>query len=133
MRRAIIAALAIPLAAVAATPPIVEAAHRGDRAAAKRLVAEKVDVNAPGPDGATALHEAARQDDVEMARLLIEGGANVDVANRYGVRPLSIAAANGSTLASTGLVKPWFRAQVLSPGKTLGKTPTANNNLALAA
>ena len=39
----------------------------------------------------------------------------------------------GGDLASTGLVKPWLRAQVLSPGKTLGKNPTANNNLALAA
>jgi hypothetical protein len=36
-------------------------------------------------------------------------------------------------LASTGSVKLWLRAQVLSPGKTLGKDTTANNNLALAA
>jgi hypothetical protein len=35
--------------------------------------------------------------------------------------------------APAGLVKLWPRAQVLSPGKSLGKTTTANNNLALAA
>jgi hypothetical protein len=39
----------------------------------------------------------------------------------------------GGDLASTGSVKPWLRAQVPSPGKTLGKITTANSNLALAA
>jgi ankyrin repeat protein len=64
--------------------------------AAQQLSASRAEVNAPGPDGATALHEAAKRDDVEMAARLIGAGANVDAANRYGVRPLSIAATNGS-------------------------------------
>ena len=40
---------------------------------------------------------------------------------------------HGGDLDSTGSVKLWLRAQVQSPGKTLGKIITANSNLALAA
>lgn len=36
-------------------------------------------------------------------------------------------------MASTGSVTLWLRAQVLGPGKTLGKLTTANTELALAA
>ena len=48
------------------------------------------------PDGTTALHWAARWDDLEMADLLIRAGANVKAANRFGATPLSLACMNGS-------------------------------------
>jgi ankyrin repeat protein len=48
-------------------------------------------VNAPQPDGATALHWAAYEDDLSLARLLTDAGAAVDVGNDYGVTPLSLA------------------------------------------
>jgi hypothetical protein len=40
---------------------------------------------------------------------------------------------HGGDLDSTGSVKLWLRAQLLSAGKTLGKITTANTELALAA
>ena len=44
-----------------------------------------------------------------------------------------IPVAHGGDLDSTGSVKLWLRAQLLSAGKTLGKITTANTELALAA
>ncbi len=63
--------------------------------AARTQIAAKADVNAPQPDGTTALHWAAHFDDLEAARLLVNAGANVKAANRYGVTPLLEACANG--------------------------------------
>jgi len=53
-------------------------------------------VNAAQVDGMTALHWAVYQDDLETAKTLVEAGADVNTANRYGVRPLSIACTNGN-------------------------------------
>jgi ankyrin repeat protein len=47
-------------------------------------------------DGSTALHAAALHDDVDLAKSLIDAGADVAAATRYRVTPLSLAAANGS-------------------------------------
>jgi len=130
MKRLIVA-LAIPLVLAAVTPPIVDAARHGDHAAARRLLTERVDINAPGPDGATALHEAAKQDDVEMAGLLIGAGANVDAANRYGVRPLSIAATNGSARMIELLLKAKADPEAaMGEGETALMTAARSGNLA---
>ena len=56
------------------------------------------DVNAIQPDGATAVHWAAYQDDPEMVRLLVGAGADPDVANELGVTPLVLACANGNPI-----------------------------------
>lgn len=68
----------------------------GDRTGAIALLKQHIDVNAPEPDGATALHWAVRGDDRDMADRLIKAGANVKAANRYGVTPLYLACVNGS-------------------------------------
>ena len=86
---------------------LVEALKRHDTAAAKALLRQKVDVNAPSADGATALHWAAHWNDVDLARLLMRARAKVDAANELGVTPLSLACENGSppmveTLLSAG-------------------------------
>ena len=44
----------------------------------------------------TALHWAARNNDVATARALVRAGASVKAATRYGVTPLTLAAQNGS-------------------------------------
>ncbi|MBV9503650.1 MAG: ankyrin repeat domain-containing protein [Acidobacteriia bacterium] len=77
-------------------PRLADAAQKGDRAAVRSLVEQKVDVNEPLPDGTTALHWAVRVDDLETADLLLHAGANVKAADRYGLTPLSLACANGS-------------------------------------
>src|SRR5262245_60770589 len=51
----------------------------------------------PDADGTTALHWAAYQNDLAIARLLLDAGADATAANRYGVRPLSLACLTGNT------------------------------------
>jgi uncharacterized protein len=77
------------------TSAIADAARQKNSAAVKALLANHVDVNAPQPDGTTALHWAVNQDDVDMVKLLLKAGANAKAANRYGVTPLSLACTNG--------------------------------------
>lgn len=81
--------------AVAGDERLAEAVRNGDHAAVRALV-EGDDVDAPAPDGTTALHWAVRQDRAGIARLLLRAGADANAANRYGVTPLSLAGTNGN-------------------------------------
>lgn len=74
---------------------LVEAAKDRNRVVVRALLKQHVDVNAAQPDGATALHWAAHWDDFDTTDLLIRAGAKVNVANDYGITPLSLACANG--------------------------------------
>jgi ankyrin repeat protein len=97
--------LAVPSPGSAASESAVMAAARsGDVAALRKLVAQRVDVNAAEPDGTTPLHWAAHNDSVEAADLLIRAGANVKAANRYGVTPLWAACTNGNAALITRLL-----------------------------
>jgi ankyrin repeat protein len=75
---------------------LLEAAERGDRAAARRLLAAGADPNAPGPDGTTAVMWAAANDDPELVGALIKAGANVTLKNQFGTSALTEAAIIGS-------------------------------------
>lgn len=68
----------------------------GDRSAVRLLLQKKTDVNAPQPDGATALQWAAYRDDLELADLLIAAGANPKIPNREGATALQLASLRGS-------------------------------------
>jgi ankyrin repeat protein len=94
MRKAFLVLALGCVSALAASLP--DAVKEGDRTAALALIQQHADVNAPEPDGTTALHWAVRQDDREMVDRLIKAGANVKAANRYGVTPLYLACVNGS-------------------------------------
>ena len=108
------------LGAAADDPPLVEAVKRQDATAVDALLAENVDVNAPLPDGATALHWAVHLDDAEIVDHLIQAGASVDAVNEYGVTPLSLACSN----PSASLVERLLAAGA-DPNKTrlTGETP----------
>jgi ankyrin repeat protein len=80
----------------AVTPPIVDAARRGDAAGVRALIAKKADVNAAAPDGSTALHWAAERDDLGVIEALLKAGARADAKTRHGVTPVSLSALNGS-------------------------------------
>ena len=93
----LVAVLALPGIAIAAgNARLADAAQRRDAAAVRTLLAQRVDVNAPQPDGATAIAWAAHWDDLEIADLLIGAGANVKTPNDLLVTPLMLAAINGS-------------------------------------
>ena len=75
---------------------LVQAAADQDRQAVRALLGQKVDVNTPRADGATALLWAAHWDDLEMAEMLLRARANVNAADDYGVTALARAAENAS-------------------------------------
>ena len=89
-------ALAGPSSLFATASPLADAAEKSDRPALRTLLKQGADVNAPQADGTTALHWAARLDDLETAKLLVKAGANVKATNQFGVSPLSLACENGS-------------------------------------
>lgn len=85
--------------------PLADAVQRGDAQGVQALLKKKVDVNAPQPDGATALHWAAYRSDAESAAALIRAGANVSARNKYGVTPLALAADQGNAALLDLLLK----------------------------
>ena len=103
---ALLFAVSLSLAATAGNPArLADAIKTGDRASALALVQQKVDVNAPEPDGTTAIAWAVRQGDTDMVDRLIRAGADVKAANRYGVTPLSLACLNGDATVIEKLLK----------------------------
>ena len=85
--------------------PLVDAVKNGDKSAIRALLQQRVDVNGREPDGTTALHWAARVNDLQTAELLIRAGANVKAANRYGVTALHLACINGNASFIEALLK----------------------------
>ena len=83
-------------ARAAADAPVAEAAMRNDAEAVRALLADGADVNVPRGDGMTGLHWAALNGNAQIARLLINAGANLDAATRLGAHtPLHVAAREG--------------------------------------
>jgi ankyrin repeat protein len=118
--------------AFASNALLADAAERMDRARVKTLVRQGVDVNAPQPDGMTAIHWAAYHDDLDTVELLVRSGANVNAVNRYGVTPMSLACTNGN-----GSMVELFLESKADPNASLpgGETPlmTASRVGSLAA
>lgn len=72
------------------------AARKGDAAAVKAFLDKGVDVNAKTRYGATALSYACDKGHVEVAKLLIERGANLNVRDTfYGEVPIGWALSRG--------------------------------------
>ena len=84
---------------------LLEAAESGDRATALRLLAERADANAAGPDGTTAIMYAAANNDLDLVRALIKAGANVKLKNEFGTSALTEAAIVGSAPLIDALLK----------------------------
>ena len=66
------------------------AVWHGDAALVTAVLARGADVNHRNIDGATALHYAV--DDAAKAKLLLDAGADPDIADRVGATPLELAA-----------------------------------------
>jgi uncharacterized protein len=99
------AALFSSIIAATSDPGIVQAVKDKDKAAVRRLLQQKIDVNEQGSYGATALHWAAHWDDLETVGLLIAAGAKANVANDLKLTPLALASANGNTAIVDSLLK----------------------------
>jgi ankyrin repeat protein len=94
---ALASCLCLPARAEAAADnPLVQAAAAGNMPAVLALLKQGQDVNAPGQDGATALHWVVRADDLDTADALLEAGAKVSAANALGITPVYLAAENGN-------------------------------------
>lgn len=113
--------LAVALAGAASDTRLVDAARAGDGQAVRALLARPgVAVDAPAADGSTALHWAARADDLPTIRALLAAGANPNAATALGVPPLLLAVTNGSAAATKLLLDKGARADVaLTGGQTL--------------
>jgi ankyrin repeat protein len=91
----VLALCALGAGVVASTPEeLIRAAFTGDAEAVRRAIDAGVKVNALHA-GATALHLAAEHGHLDIARLLIERGAEVDALDGTEDTPLSWAAACG--------------------------------------
>ena len=109
-------ALALTLAA----SPLVDAIKDHDVERVRALLKQRVDVNAPQGDGATAVHWASYQNERAILDLLLAAGANVNVANDLGITPLHLAAANGNSAIVRTLIEKGAKADVASEA---GVTP----------
>ena len=107
-------------AATAAGPTVLDAAERGDRAAALSLLAKGANPNEPGPDGTTAVMWAAANGDAELVRALVRAGANVTLTNHFGTSALTEAAIIGSAPVIDALLKAGADANSRNPE---GETP----------
>jgi len=78
---------------------LLEAARAGHWEQVRALVAgglDGEDVDGADSDGTRPLHWAVRADELEVATLLLEAGADATASNRLGLTALYLAAANGN-------------------------------------
>jgi len=108
------------MAAGAAEHRLADAVEQRDTRTIDTLLAKRTDINAPQPDGASALHWAAHYDDVALVRRLLAAGANPNAANDNGVTPLALACENGGTQVANVLLSAGARANVAAAS---GETP----------
>jgi len=119
--RILCAAVILSIAGFGAAPsPVADAAMHHDAATVRALLSQKIDVNAPQPDGATALMWAVRANDTELVDLLLAAGANVKAANREAATALSQASENGNAAIIERLLRAGadVNATFLSTGET---------------
>jgi ankyrin repeat protein len=101
----ILFSVALVASGYAAAADAADAIQNRDTDALRALINQRADVNAPQPDGTTALHWAAHWNDLDAVNLLLRAGANAKAANRYGATPLSEAAALGNAAIIEALLK----------------------------
>lgn len=79
--------------------PLLIAVRDGRRnrgSAVMTLLANGADVTVMGADGDGALHLAALGDEVEIAAMLVDAGADINALNRAGCSPLALACQAGN-------------------------------------
>ncbi len=98
--------LCLPSGSICMADAIHDAANAGNLAEMRRLIdADPKVVNAQLPTGATALLWACIRGQVEVARLLVERGADVDIPQGDGWSPLHAAVTDGNDAAHVELTR----------------------------
>ena len=86
--------------------PVADAAQRGDVEEVRALLQRGADANGAQPDGLTALHWAAMNNDLDVIGLVLYAGASVRPLTRLGgYTPLHLAARNGNAEAVRRLLE----------------------------
>ncbi|XP_060528049.1 serine/threonine-protein phosphatase 6 regulatory ankyrin repeat subunit A isoform X3 [Cylas formicarius] len=77
--------------------PLLLAVEAGNQSMCRELLSALTSeqLKACAANGDTALHLAVRRKDIDMVRILVDYGTNVDIRNGEGQTPLHIAAAEG--------------------------------------
>jgi len=89
---------------------LMHAAYRGDLGMVSLLLGAGAEVNAADPAGWTALMKSCYNSELkhgfaDVAKALIDAGANVEAPIGYGVRPLMLAAGYGETAVVEALLQ----------------------------
>ena len=100
---------------------LLDAVKRQDRPAVAALLKERIDVNAPQPDGTTALHWAAYHDDADTVAALLRAGAKANAATDNGVTPVWLACTTNASAAVIQLLLEGGASPNLAPNT--GETP----------
>jgi ankyrin repeat protein len=100
----LLAALLIVGLSAAGDVRLIDAVRSKNVERVRALLAERVNVNAPQGDGATALHWAVHLDDLPLVETLIRAGARADVADDTGATPLYLACVNRNAAAVSRLL-----------------------------
>lgn len=128
-RKAVISMLVLTpalLAAAAATVSypdarLPEAVKGGNRAEVEKLLREHVPVNSAEGDGTTALHWAAYDDNLDLAKILLNAHADVNATTRIeALTPLELSCRNGDAAMIALLLDHGAKA---NGADSLGTTP----------
>eukprot|EP00878_Enallax_costatus_P034286 GHUV01038007.1.p1 GENE.GHUV01038007.1~~GHUV01038007.1.p1 ORF type:complete len:125 (+),score=63.08 GHUV01038007.1:3-377(+) len=92
----------------------------GPAAAGGATAAAAAKRSKPASDDISSLHDAAKWDDVDAARRLLESGADVNQLNERGVSPLGVA---------VGFNRKAFVEMLLDAGADIGLRDAADNTV----
>jgi ankyrin repeat protein len=105
IRRAAIAVAILVGIGASPRPALVDIVKGGDLAAARAALQAHQSADDTDREGTSALHWAVLAERTDLVELLLGGGANPNVKNRYGVTPLSVACENGNAAIVAALLK----------------------------
>ncbi len=106
----------------AAVTEFLEAVSRGDAARVSALLAAAPDLaRAAGGYGKSGLHLAAEEDRLDVARILVDAGADIEAKTSWGASPLDWAATMGSARVADLLLSRGAGGFTLKTAAALGK------------